>query len=120
MFIAIYFVTFAAGPLAFWALARQKPNRSYFTQLAVLAVVLLVIAVVLPRSVGEDWVTWVYFGVVLLTILWLAWIAVLAMCALAVRRRYGNGRAFRGAFAIGAVATTLPWFGLNLAQLMAN
>lgn len=120
MLMITYLATFAAGPLAFWALARQKPEQGYFAQLAVLAVVLLVFAVIVPQGAGQEWLNWIYFGVVILTVLWVAWIVVLAMCVLAVRRRTKDGPAARWAFAIGAIATTLPWFGLNLAQWVAD
>ncbi|MFK7939390.1 MAG: hypothetical protein AB8B82_08430 [Roseovarius sp.] len=120
MITLTYILTFAAGPLAFWTLARHKPEQSYFAQLALLACALLVFAVVVPWGAGQSWLTWVYFGVVILTVLWVAWIVILSMCVLAVRRRTGDGPATRWAFAIGAIATTLPWFGLNLAQVVAD
>jgi len=42
------------------------------------------------------------------------------MCVLAVRRRIDKGPALRGAVALGAISTTLPWFGLHLAQMVAQ
>lgn len=118
--VLTYLATFTAGPLAFWVLARQDPDQGYFAQLALLAFTLLMFAIVVPWGAGQAWLTWVYFGVVIMTVLWVAWIVVLSMCVLAIRRRTGDGPAARWAFAIGALSTTLPWFGLNLAQWAAD
>ena len=118
--VATYLLTFAAGPAAFWVLARQKPDGTYFAQLTILAITLLIFAFIVPREAGEEWVTWAYFGVIIITVLWLAWILVLALLVLAVRQRMGEGQVARGAFVIGAMATTLPWFGLHIANMMAG
>jgi len=52
--------------------------------------------------------------------LWLAWIAVLALCVLAVRARVRSPLIVKWTGAIGAMATTLPWFGLYAAQMMSE
>lgn len=116
MLIMAYLASFAAGPAAFWVLARQRAEGFDFALLGLLAVVLTGFANALPRHAGETWRAWAYFDVVILVLLWLAWIVVLALCVQAVRRRLPEGSAHRWAFAIGAMATTLPWFGLLLAQ----
>lgn len=118
--IATYLLVFVAGPLLYWALVRQDPDAGYFAQLAALVIVLIGFAYLVPLGAGEAWQTWEYFDVVILLVLWLAWIAVAAMCVLAVRRRIDKGPALRGAVALGAISTTLPWFGLHLAQMVAQ
>lgn len=118
--IVTYLLVFMAGPLLYWALVRQDPDAGHFARLAALVIALIGVAYLVPLGAGEAWQTWEYFGVVILLVLWLAWIAVAAMCVLAVRRRIDKGPALRGAVALGAIATTLPWFGLHLAQMVAQ
>ena len=58
-------------------------------------------------------------GLVSLGSLWLAWISAVAMVAMALRR-LAPTVSVRRWLTIGALlATTLPWFGLATAQLMA-
>lgn len=120
MLVLVYLVSFAAGPTAFWLLARQRAEGFDFALMALLALVLMVLTITLPRYAGEAWRGWVYFDVVLLVLLWLAWIVVLALCVQGVRRHLSEESAQRWAFAVGAMATTLPWFGLLIAQGMSG
>lgn len=112
----IYLVTFAAGPTAFWVLARQTPSRWIFALLWVLVIALVALAYVIPGWIGMG----PKAGFIMVFVMWLAWVMVMALCTLAARARLPEGPPQQWAFAIGAIATTLPWFGLYVAQWMAE
>ena len=116
-FLGAFLVTFVAGPAAFWVLARQEPTRSRFLGLWAGTIGLVGLAVALRVWVLPGWPV---AGLPIVMALWLGWIAVLALAVLAVRTRGVSPRYNRFAFALGAVATTLPWFGLYAAQMMAS
>lgn len=113
-----FLLTFTAGPAVFWALARRQPARGYALQLCLLAIGLIVAAYALSilgaPGIPDD----PYAGLAAIMALWLAWIIVLALIMLALRRRLLPIQTQRVAFALCALATTLPWFGLAAAQMM--
>ncbi|WP_371225026.1 hypothetical protein [Roseovarius sp. 2305UL8-3] len=116
----VYLVSFVAGPVIFWGLARRCPSRGYFTLLCVIALTLMVAANVVPKLAAIEGDTSAYPALTKVLMLWLGWIVVVALCFLALRERLPPGTAHRGAFAIGAMATTLPWFGLYAAQIVTE
>ncbi len=116
----IYLVSFVVGPAIFWVLARQRPSRGYFTLLCVIALALMVAANVVPKLAAIEGDTSAYPALTKVLLLWLGWIVVVALCALALRERLPEGTAHRWSFALGAMATTLPWFGLYAAQIVTD
>ena len=116
----VYLISFAAGPAMFWVLARQRPTRGYFMALCAFAVGLLAMGWAVPRLIAPDAQASPYPDLAVLLLLWVAWIVVIALCTLAARSRLPQGTARRWAFALGAMATTLPWFGLYTAQILAS
>jgi len=50
--------------------------------------------------------------------LWIGWVMVLTLCVLALRARLPDPVVSKAAFTLGAMATTLPWFGLYTAQMI--
>ncbi len=121
MRLALVFVAvFLAGPLMFWALARRSPTGAYFLMLwlgmtAMVAGAFALNAYILPMA-AEPLVT----GLQIIALLWLAWIVMLAICVLAIRSSRVGPRTKRWTAAIGAMATTLPWFGLYAAQVVTD
>lgn len=118
--VLFYAVSFVAAPAIFTVLAKKSPERRYFRSLAVIAALLTAVASLALRHAPRDFLPAPWGGVVIVTAYWLAWIIVLAMCFLALRRALGETRGLNWGFAAGAVATTLPWFGLYAAQAMAK
>lgn len=116
--LAMFVVVFLAGPFVFWILARRAPSRANVTGLWVIAAVALLLAFAVRWS--GFWAYGVPPEVLALVGLWLAWIAVLALCVLAVRARVQSPLIVRWTGAVGAMATTLPWFGLYAAQMMGE
>lgn len=116
MSVTLFLLSFVAGPAIFWLLARQRPHPSYFVALVVASTLLAAGAYLIPLLMGESGTT----GAVAVLMLWLGWIMVLALCALAVRTRFPDGPAPKLAFALCAMATTLPWFGLYFASMIGR
>ncbi len=54
-----------------------------------------------------------------LTAMWLAWVLGVSMVGLALLHRIEHPRIRRGITLTAILATTLPWFGLATAQMMA-
>lgn len=118
--LAAFLVTFVAGPAAFWVVARREPSRSYFLFLWAVTLCLVCLAFGLQAWVLPSMPDALPVGLAIMMAIWLAWIVVLALVVLAIRGR-NPGPAFnRYAFAIGAIATTLPWFGLYAAQMVSS
>jgi hypothetical protein len=118
--LTAFLVTFVAGPAAFWVVARREPSRGNFLSLWIAAVALVFLALGLQAWVLPGMPDALPVGLAIMTALWLAWIVVLATAVLAVRKRDIAPLYKRYAFALGAVATTLPWFGLYAAQVMTS
>jgi peptidoglycan biosynthesis protein MviN/MurJ (putative lipid II flippase) len=114
----IFLVFFIGGPLIFRALTGDAPTKRRMNRLVVLtavfALVGLLIRFVMPDQWGQN--LWVTAGGVLL--IWFAWVGVLAYVALALRRQDPSARMYRWTAIIGAIGTTVPWFGLASASLM--
>ena len=119
-FVVAFLITFVAGPAAFWVLARQKPTRGYFVLLWLISVALVGVAFALRYTLLPSMPDSPYAGLSVTMALWFGWIIVLALGVLAVRTRDIPTRYKRYAFALGAVATTLPWFGLYAAQMVTE
>ena len=116
----IFLLTFTAGPAAFWVLARQQPTRSYAFVLCLLAIGLIIAAYAISVLGFPGIPDGPFTGLAVILALWLAWITVLALVMLAIRHRHLPAPTQRLAFALCAMATTLPWFGLITAQMMAG
>ncbi len=117
-FILIFLISFVVGPALFWILAREQPHRRFFVFMWLSAIALIVTAVAAARWLVPAWAASPYPGLVVILALWLAWIVVLALCVQAVQLRARSDTISKGAFAVGAMSTTLPWFGLYIALLM--
>ena len=107
-----FLIAFVAGPAAFFVLARQPRGRVALWTLSLMAAGLTVAALVVSRR--ADGTEAKIAGLVML---WLAWIAAVALCVQAARRRFAVYA--RVINALGAMATTLPWFGFYFATRIA-
>lgn len=116
--VIAFFLVFAAGPVLFWFLARRTPSKKNVIFLFVLVAVLIAAAVLVRGGVNSQ--SEIYRSLVGLVLLWAAWIVVLSLCCLAAKLTITNKSLAKVALASGAMATTLPWFGLYTAQLVAQ
>ena len=113
-------LVFVAGPATFWILSKQEATRRYFMVLWVATIGLMAGAYGIGTygislSLGPC-----HTGLIVVVAFWLAWIAMLSLIMLAVKRQVASPAVRRVAFAIGAMATTLPWFGLYAARMVAE
>ena len=118
--VLIFLVIFTAGPVVFALLARASPSRRYFIALCVGAAALIGAALVIAKGGGALLPTSPYPGLGAILAMWLAWIVVLALCFQAIKMRATTLGPLKAAYIIGAMATTLPWFGLYAARIMGS
>ena len=118
--IVTFFIAFVVGPIIFWRLARPAPSRHRIAALLGCAVLLMVVAFAIATWLAPMLAPSPYPGLTVIAASWLSWIVVLAYCALALQFRIESRPARKIIFAIGAMSTTLPWFGLYAAQLMVE
>lgn len=117
MLLILYTMAFVVGPALFLALARYDGR---LWPPALIASVMVVLSLALRNeasmSVAVDPGP-LFFSILLI---WLAWILVLVLVVRAVRRTYPGPTAQRWARGLGAMGTTVPWFGFATAQMMAE
>lgn len=117
MLLILFTMAFVLGPALFLLLA-QFDGRLW--PLALISSVLVVLSLALRNeaalTLGLDrWA--VFFSVFLI---WLSWIMVLVLVMRALRRTYPSRNMHRWSRAIGAMGTTVPWFGFAAAQMMVE
>ncbi|MEO9682398.1 MAG: hypothetical protein ABJF86_06745 [Tateyamaria sp.] len=117
MILLLFTMAFVIGPLLFLVLV-QFDGRRWPLALAASIMVLLsfMFRTEASPSFGVDRAP-AFLSVVLI---WLAWIVVLVMVARAVRLAYPSAKARKWSRAIGAMGTTVPWFGFAAAQMMVK
>ncbi len=101
---------FGAGPAIYAVLLRLTPHRLTLLLLGGGVAVAIVAAFAL---LGQR-------PIVSLLSLWLAWVFAISLLVLALRRRALLPRTLRTSFVTGLLATTLPWFGLATARMVAS
>ncbi|WP_299564628.1 hypothetical protein [uncultured Sulfitobacter sp.] len=119
-YIALFVLAFVGGPVAFRSLTRAGPSRTAFRRLALFTALCAATGLTLRYGFADLWgLDYLLTGTGMLFI-WGGWIGVLAYGAQALRR-LDRGRAMRQWTAVmGAVGTTVPWFGLASASLIAG
>lgn len=117
MLLALFFLAFVVGPALFFKLLR---HNGQMWPLALAAVLLAGLGFLLRKGsalpLGSDMAR---AGESIL-LLWLAWVLLMVLVVRAVRRIYTTPAARRWSRALGAMGTTLPWFGLAAAKMMAD
>ncbi|UWR22663.1 hypothetical protein [Sulfitobacter sp. S190] len=116
----LFVLVFIGGPLVFRALTQGRASRSRRGLVAVVALVGalggLGVRYGFEHLWGRDmWVTGI--GVALI---WMAWIAVLAFGTLRLRAYDNGARMRRWTAVLGAMGTTIPWFGLASARAIGG
>ncbi len=113
-------IVFLAGPAAFLLLSRQEATRGYMITVWAMTIVLMAVAYGTLNYGAMLSLPGAYIGLLVILSFWMAWICMLTLIMLAVRRSVTSANVHRVAFAIGAMATTLPWFGLYAARMVAD
>jgi hypothetical protein len=120
MYVTAFLLCFVFGPGLFWLIARRRATRPRFAATWGLSMFLIGTALALRHWIMPTYPDAPMAGIGVLLALWLAWILVLALAVMAIRARPVSFRLHRTAFALGAVGTTLPWFGLYAAQMVTQ
>ncbi|WP_135502269.1 hypothetical protein [Roseovarius aestuariivivens] len=120
IYLPAFLLCFVAGPAIFWLTARLRSSRGRFAALWTLCVAMICAALLARYALVPAYPDSVLPGLAALGSLWLAWVLVLALAVLAVRARPLPFALHRTAFALGAVGTTLPWFGLYAADMVTK
>lgn len=117
---AAFALFFVGGPVLFGQLTRAQATPAVLRRLAVLTLAMgglgVLAGTVLPALTGPQ--TWAALGTILL--LWLGWVSLLALITQVLRSRNHSGRMRRWSGVMGAICTTVPWFGLAAANIAWN
>jgi|TARA_R110002049_G_scaffold117332_3_gene270613 hypothetical protein len=114
----VFLIIFLVGPMIFQRLTAPKPGIRALRLLAVFCVVCFAAAVMLRYLGSARWGGSPLFIGVWIALVWGAWIAAIALVVQALRRADPGLKMQRWTSAVGAVGTTVPWFGLVFAELM--
>lgn len=118
-YVVLFCIIFLGGPLAFRALTRGGPSAAAFRRLALFAAVCAATGLTLRYGFADLWGRNLLLTGTGVAFIWGGWICLLAYGAQALRR-VDPGRPMRRWTAVmGAAGTTIPWFGLASASLIA-
>lgn len=118
-YVALFVIVFVGGPLAFRALMRGGPSPAAFRRLALFAAICAVAGLSLRYGFVDMWGRDLLLTGAGMAFIWGGWIGVLAYGAQALRRMDGRAHMRRWTTVMGSVGTTMPWFGLASASLLA-
>lgn len=116
----VFLAVFVIGPLIFRLLTRRTPSRRGQLALILFTILMAAGGLLIRVEMGADW------GKDPLTTLWgilmswCGWIGILAFGAQALRQADPRPAMHRWTGLLGAVGTTIPWFGLASARWMAG
>ena len=119
LLVLTYAVVFVVGPLLFFTLIQRAPSLRQFRALAAIAAACLALALAMRFSLAA-WGREPVQTLIGMALMWAAWIAILSLLVQRLRA-YDPGPAMRRWSAIlGAICTTVPWFGLASAQFVTG
>jgi len=117
IFAIIFAFVFVVSPLAYVLLLRPRPSRKQFVGLGCIVAGTTAMSFVL-RYFSDDWGQGILVTIAGIALIWTAWIAILVFVAQSFRQQYPRPAIRRWTTVIGALATTIPWFGLASARMM--
>jgi hypothetical protein len=115
--VIIFALVFVAGPYCYVSLLRRAPSRRQFVGLGFITGGATALGFAL-RYLADGWGQDMLVTVAGIGAIWLAWIAILAFVAQTFRKHDAGANVRRWTMVIGALATTIPWFGLASARMM--
>ncbi len=119
MTLAVTFlIVFLVGPWAFRRLTQRVSSPRATRAIALLALSAFLMALALRIGFANHWGESLWLSAATAAALWAAWIAVIALVVQALRRADPRLSMQRWTGALGAAGTTVPWFGLALADLL--
>jgi hypothetical protein len=119
-YVVVFVIVFVGGPLAFRALTKGGPSPAAFKRLAMFTAICAAIGLTTRYGFADNWGSNLIVTGLGIAFVWGGWIGVLAYGAQALRRMDQGLRMRRWTAVLGAVGTTVPWFGLASANLVAG
>lgn len=119
-YAVIFLIIFIGGPLVFRALTRGGPSKTTFRRLALFTAVCAATGLTLRYGFAEHWGRELLITGTGVVFIWGGWIGLLAYGGQALRRMDHGLVMHRWTAVMGAVGTTVPWFGLASANLLAG
>ncbi|NUH65287.1 hypothetical protein HTT03_08300 [Sulfitobacter sp. S0837] len=113
-----FLIVFLVGPWAFRRLTQAVPSPRVMRAVPLLALSAFLMALALRIGFASHWGDSLWLSAAVTMALWAAWIAVIALVVQALRRADPRLSMQRWTGALGAAGTTVPWFGLALADLL--
>ncbi|MFD2741043.1 hypothetical protein ACFSUD_15775 [Sulfitobacter aestuarii] len=120
MLLLVFLIVFGFGPLAFGSLTRRVPNPGLLRRMGLLALSAVLSGLVIRYGFAQEWARDPVLTLLVLALLWLGWIALLGFVAQILRHRDAGRRMRRWTGVIGALGTTMPWFGLATARMLGG
>jgi predicted ABC-type exoprotein transport system permease subunit len=117
--ILFFLLVFVVGPLIFRAMTKRQPTKGQMLFLLSFALVSAGAALAIRYGLARPLDAEMLMAGVSLLLIWLAWIGVLAFVTQALRRAYPGQKFRRWTSVLGAIGTTIPWFGLAWASILA-
>lgn len=117
-YAAVFLIVFVGGPLAFRALMLGGPAPTAFRRLAIFTALCAATGLTLRYGFTDLWGRNLLVTGAGVAFIWGGWIGVLAYGAQALRRMDNGARMRRWTAVMGALGTTVPWFGLASASLL--
>lgn len=117
-YAVLFVIIFVGGPLAFRALTQGGPSPAAFRRLALFTAICAATGLTLRYGFADLWGRNLLVTGAGVAFIWGGWIGVLAYGAQTLRRMDRRTRMRRWTAVMGAVGTTIPWFGLASASLL--
>lgn len=119
-YVVLFAIVFLGGPLAFRALTAAGPSPKAFRRLALFTALCAATGLTMRYGFSDLWGRNVLVTGSGIAFIWGGWIGLLAYGSQALRRMDNGLRMRRWTGVMGAVGTTVPWFGLASASLMTT
>jgi hypothetical protein len=117
-YFAVFSIVFVGGPLVFRALTKGGPSPRAFRRLTLMSALCAATGLMLRYGFADLWGNNLLVTGAGVAFIWGGWIGVLAYGTQALRQM-DNGIGMRRWTAVmGALGTTVPWFGLASASLL--
>lgn len=115
--VLIFALVFVVGPLMFFALIQPVPTWRQFRALLAITAGCLCLSLALRFGSGA-WGRDPVSTFASMTLMWAAWIGILALLVQRFRDYDPSATTRRWSAILGAIGTTIPWFGLASARMM--
>ena len=121
MTLAVTFlIVFLVGPWTFRRLTQAAPTPRAMRAILLMVGAAFLVALALRLGFADLWGRNLWLTGLVAAALWLAWIGVIALVVQALRRADPRLSMQRWSGALGAASTTVPWFGLALADVLRS